>query len=218
MVKMIKFPRLSLKIPKSRRARIVVIVLLSLFFVFGFLILKNAFGATRTWDGGGDGISCPGEEYSWSCDENWSTDTIPGASDTALFDGTSDKVATVDASFAGSVAGVDVNSGYDGTITQATSLTVGSSNFDQDGGTWDGGAEILDINDGDFTVSGGAHTGTTGTWTIERSLIYSGGTLDVSGSTISFDDSSNADDSTITCTGSFSPASLVLVKTSDGGF
>ncbi|MDO8335489.1 MAG: hypothetical protein Q7T74_01750 [Candidatus Saccharibacteria bacterium] len=184
--------------------------------LFLFVFVFPAQGAVRTWDGGGADGTCggaAGDGNKWSCALNWSTDTLPGASDVATFDGTSTKDATIDAGFTGSVAGVDINSGYTGTITAARSLTVGSSNFDQASGTWAGGAQTLDINDGSFTVSGGVHTATTGTWTVERSFTSSGGTLTMTGATVTFDGSTTDDDSTVTCTGSLG-GSVVIAKTS----
>lgn len=166
-----------------------------------YIVVRQSYAVTRTWDGEGTEGSCPGNADGWSCAQNWSADTVPTASDIATFDNTSDKDATIDAGFAGSVAGVDINSGYDGTITAARSLTVGSSNFDQASGTWAGGSQTLDINDGSFTVSGGSHTGTTGTWTVERSFTSSGGTLTMTGATVTLD-GTGSDSSTISCTGS----------------
>ena len=176
---------------KQGRTKRLFLSLFLLFFIitplFVFVIVRQAQGAIRTWDGEGTEVSCPGNSNGWSCAQNWSADTIPGSSDVATFDGTSDKDATIDASFGGSVQGVDINSGYDGTITAARSLTVGSSNFDQASGTWNGAAQTLDINDGSFTVSGGSHTATSGTWTVERSFTYSGGTLTMTGATVTLD-------------------------------
>lgn len=84
-----------------------------------------------TWDGGG-------ATNNWSEAANWSGDTVPGSGDIAVFDGTSTKDATIDAAFAGSVAGMQINAGYTGTITQASgvSLTVGSSGYTQTVGTF----------------------------------------------------------------------------------
>src|SRR5436190_1716771 len=51
--------------------------------------------ATATWTGNGT-------TNNWSQAANWSTNTVPGAADTVVFDSTSGKNATVDSSFAGS--------------------------------------------------------------------------------------------------------------------
>ena len=55
-----------------------------------------------------------------------------------------------------SVAGIDINSGYTGTITQTngTTITVGTSNYDQATGTFTGGdnTSTVDIN-GNLIIS-----------------------------------------------------------------
>nr|MBP9752010.1 hypothetical protein [Candidatus Moranbacteria bacterium] len=90
----------------------------------GLLYWKIAYGVTRTWDGGGVDGTCggAGTANNWSCAANWSGDTAPTSNDIALFDGTSTKNATINANI--SVAGIDINTGYTGTITQSGSYTV----------------------------------------------------------------------------------------------
>ena len=106
-----------------------VVLILVLIVSYTFYVTYVA-AATRTWDGGG-------VTNNWSDCDNWSSDTCPGSSDLAQFDGTSTKDATVDGSFSGSVDGVDINSGYTGTITQARDLTIFDQNYNQADGTWD---------------------------------------------------------------------------------
>ena len=67
----------------------------------------------------------------WSEAANWSTDTVPGLNDTAMFNNTSDKNATIDLSI--SVGRITIN-GYRGTINQGADLKVG--NFTQAGGAF----------------------------------------------------------------------------------
>src|SRR5882724_9235511 len=55
--------------------------------------------ATLTWTG-------LGTTNNWSQAANWSTNAIPASADTVVFDSTSGKNATVDASFAGTVTQV----------------------------------------------------------------------------------------------------------------
>jgi hypothetical protein len=203
---------------KSRKglAIRVLVVFVLLIPAFYIIYVLQAHGATRTWDGEGTEITCPGNSAGWSCAQNWTTDTVPTSADIAAFDGTNTKDSTIDAGFAGSVAGVDINSGYDGTITQATSLTVGTSNFDQAAGTWNGGSQTFDIN-GSFTVSGGVHAATTGTWTVLLNFTYSGGTLTMTGATVTFDDSTLFQDSILTCSaGGGTLGGTVGVNKTDG--
>lgn len=179
----------------------------ALFFasLFLFFTSQPAFAVTRTWDGGGG-------DNNWFTAANWSGDTRPGSSDIAQFDSTSTKDSTVDGSFAGSVAGVVITSGYTGTITQSRSLTVGSSNFAQGGGTWSAGSQTLTVN-GTFTVSGGTHTATTGTWNVQSDFTYSGGTLTTTGSTLTL--TGTTQNSAVTC-GGHSAFNLTINKTSTG--
>src|SRR3989344_3304908 len=139
----------------------------------------------------------------------------PASGDIATFDPDCDNGATVDSAF--SVQGINIVSGYVGTITVNAGVTVGSSSFIQADGIWTGNAQTLDINDGSFTVSGGTHTATTGTWSVERSFTSSGGTLTMTGATVTFDGSDSTDDSTLTCTGSLG-GTVNLAKTGRGDF
>ncbi len=133
-----------------------------------FWSANQAHAAVVTWDGGG------GVDTNWSTGLNWSTDSPPGASDVATFDNTSDNDSTIDASFAGSVAGIDINSGYDGTITQARSLTIGSSHYDQADGTFTGASQDITISGG-VTISGGTFNGTSGTLTFTGNWTHTAG-------------------------------------------
>lgn len=193
---------------KRSKKRVLSETLLSLLVITGiagFIIVRSTQGATYTWDGEGTDITCPGNEYGWSCADNWSSNTVPTASDIAQFNNTSDKNATVDASFAGSVAGVTVASGYDGTITQAAALQVGSSHFSQAAGTWDtDGFAITVVSDGNFTVSAGSMDATGSTISTERNFTHSGGSLISSGATLNFTSSGFTDSSIMTCSGIFS--------------
>lgn len=148
--------------------------------VLALLLVADASAATRTWDGG-----C-GAETAWSCAANWSENTVPGAEDTAVFDGTSANNSSVDASFAGTVAGVSVNIGYTGTISLGRSLAV-SGIFLQGAGTFTAGSQTLSVktltlNNGSFTASSGT-THVSGTLKIAATSTFSanGGTMDFNG-------------------------------------
>ena len=90
--------------------------------------LPQAQAATVTWDGGGADGTCggnAGDGNKWSCGLNWSTDSVPGIADTALFNGTSTKNVTIDS--AQTIAALTMTTGYTGTMTQAASITVNGS-------------------------------------------------------------------------------------------
>jgi len=107
------------------------------------------------WDGGG-------ATNNWSEAANWSGDTVPGSGDVAIFDGTNTEDATIDAGFAGSVSGLQINAGYTGTITQAAALTVGSSGYSQSTATFTGGSSTLTVQ-GNFSLTGGTFNAPSGT-------------------------------------------------------
>ena len=76
-----------------------------------------------------------GATNNWSDAGNWSKDAAPGSGDTVVFDGHSGKNATVDSAFAGTVAAVQINSGYSGTVSLNQSLTVTGA-FTEQAGTY----------------------------------------------------------------------------------
>lgn len=77
----------------------------------------GAASATAVWDGGGS-------TNNWSEAANWVGDTIPIAVNNVIFNGTSSKNATIDASFAGTIKSITLADGYTGEVTLARSLTV----------------------------------------------------------------------------------------------
>ncbi len=179
---------------KMKNRKAISILVLLLMIGAGLAYWKIAYGVTRTWDGGGTDGTCggAGTANNWSCAANWSGDTAPTASDIATFDGTSTKNATINANI--SVAGIDINTGYTGTITQSGSytVTVGTSHYNQADGIFAGGSGTIDIN-GTFTLSNGTFTSTSGTLEVGRAVstdetifALSGGTFNHNDGTINF--------------------------------
>jgi hypothetical protein len=195
---------------KQHQKTIAAIILLALVSgILFYAFVANA--AVRTWDnGGGDGL--------WSTCTNWSSDTCPTSADIATFDGTSTADATIDAAFAGSVAGIDINSGYTGTIRQQRNLTIGANSYAQDSGTFLQGPFTFDINDGSFSLGAGTFSTATGTDSIERNFTVSGGTYTASSTkTLIFDGTGSSENSTFTYSGVF-PGILRMGKTNDLAF
>jgi len=156
-------------------------------FLFAFVVAQALFylsalparAAVIVWDGGG-------ATNAWSEGANWTGDVAPGAADIATFDGTSTKNATIDAGFAGSVAGIDINTGYTGIITQARTITVGTSNYDQAAGTFTGSADTMTVN-GTFTLSSGTFTAPSGTLQLASNFTHTaGGTFAHNSGTVVF--------------------------------
>ncbi|MBI4408045.1 MAG: cadherin-like domain-containing protein, partial [Candidatus Kerfeldbacteria bacterium] len=162
----------------STSALVVVAFLTTIVNVF-FLTAQPVYAVVRTWDGGG------GADTLWSNCANWSDNTCPTSSDIATFDATSTNNVTIATTLTGSTApaGIDINTGYTGIITQNTgvSVTVGSSGYDQADGTFTGGNSAITIN-GAFTLSSGIFTSTSGTLTVSGNWTHTaGGTFSSSG-------------------------------------
>lgn len=135
-----------------------------------------------TWDGGGT-------TDNWSDCANWVGDACPTASDTVVFDATSAAAphnnSTIDAGFGSAIGGITIATGYTGTITQGTALTIGSGGYTEASttGTWTGGSSALTIN-GAFSITAGAYTPTSGTWTLNGNFSMTGGTMAGTGKTL----------------------------------
>lgn len=130
-------------------------------FLCSFALTQRTYAAVVTWTGSG-------ATNNWSEAANWSTvTTIPTSADVATFDATSMKSVTVDASI--NVSGINIAAAYLGTITQASgvTITIGSGNYSQAGGTFLGGNSTIDLN-GTFSLSGtGAFTSTSSGFTVQ---------------------------------------------------
>jgi len=80
----------------------------------------------RIWDGGG-------LTNNWSDAANWSGNATPESGALILFNATSVKNATIDASFQGRIYSITIEAGYTGTIGQYSDLTIEGS-YSQSGG------------------------------------------------------------------------------------
>jgi hypothetical protein len=176
-----------------------------------------------------------GTTTNWSDAANWSTGAVPDAAATVVFDGTSSKNATVDAGFAGTVAGVEIDKGYSGTVALNEGLTV-TGTFTEQAGTYNangyttavtglttvsGGAYLTATGaqtfTGGLTVAGGKFTGSTGTVTTANVTLAGGnltapsGTLDVTGGNFTYTAGTfNANRGTVTYTGNGTAPTLSL--------
>ena len=157
-------------------------ILLSSAFIL-FFLPASASAATLYWVGGnGDSVNTNANDWSTSnpaaCnDGGGDAGAVPGASDIAVFDADCDNNAVIDSAW--SVAGINLNSGYTGTVTQNNSvtLTVGTSGWTHAGGTFAGGDSTIDLN-GSFTLSAGIFTSTSGTMDVLNNWTHtSGGTF-----------------------------------------
>src|SRR6184192_2741647 len=164
-----------------RTGLVIILMALSITFVISYRFSVHAALATKTWDGGGS-------TNNWSEAANWSGDTVPGTADTVVFDGTSTKNATIDTNI--SVTGIQINTGYTGTITQSGSstVTIDVAGFFQSSGTFTGGSGAIDIN-GNFALSGGTFAASSGTTFFGGQFASDqpGGTFNHNGGTVVFD-------------------------------
>jgi hypothetical protein len=146
--------------------------LLLLLFSFG------SKGANITWNNlNGDN--------NWNTAGNWSTNTVPGPADVAIFNGTSTANCNLNADV--NVRGVSITAAYTGTITQLSNYTIniGISNYAQAGGNFVGGTGTISFDStATFTLSNGTFTSTsgdliiTGNRTINQTILnYTAGTF-----------------------------------------
>ena len=179
--------------PKGRKA---VFLIAGFFLLLVLLVLPSeTHAASRYWVGSAGGNTS--DTANWSATSGNACGvgggaSVPGTSDIAVFNTECDNSATINANL--DVAGIDINTGYTGTITQNTliTVTVGASDYNQADGTFAGGDAAIDIND-PFILSGGTFTSTSGTMTVDDSFTISGSpTFDANGGTVTFDGSGGA--------------------------
>ncbi len=119
-------------------------------------------GALRYWVASSAGT--------WNTTDNWAASSggssgasVPGSTDNVVFDSAGTQNCTIDATV--DVLGIDIQSGYSGTISQgANAVAIGSSGFSQADGIFTGGTETITLDwEADFTLSGGTFTCSSGT-------------------------------------------------------
>ena len=175
-----------------------ILITLIVFFLLALSVSTkpHTASAATLWWVGNDGANA-------SVASNWKTSaptsgtgcgsgdasTPPGSADTMRFDTDCDNGMTLDASFVSPVSAVTIDSGYSGTITQTTDLTV-SSTFTTSGGTWNVSNKALTVTS-TFTMNTGSTVyPSSGTTTFSAAFAVNGGTWnkDVNpGGTVVFD-------------------------------
>jgi hypothetical protein len=158
--------------------RIITITVFSFLCVF---LSNEVHAAKRYW------IKNTGAK--WNNTANWSATSggaggasVPGASDTAYFDGNGTGNDTLDVNI--SIKYLSVAGGYTGTIIQGTyTVTIGTTGATLSGGTFSGGSASITVS-GPLTISGCAFTSTSGTLTSSSSITYSSGSFTHNSGTI----------------------------------
>ncbi|MFN4896123.1 MAG: beta strand repeat-containing protein, partial [Pseudomonadota bacterium] len=155
------------------------------------LVLDGTPAGAKTW--------LPTSGNLWSEPNNWSPSGVPTSSDIAYFDGAfSTQNCTIDVS--ANVAGFRIASNYTGTITQNSTalLVVGTTGFRQEGGTFQGSAAEIEVNN--FTLISGTFRAPSSTMTVLSTVeadktvfTFSGGTFTHSSGTLRFRTSPSSD-------------------------
>ena len=145
-------------------------------------LCAEVFSANKVWIGGTD--------TTWNTAGNWSASGVPGTTDSVVLDSQATKNCGLNS--AGSVNRFTIKSNFTRTFYQLTNtLTVGAGGFSQAGGTFTGGNSTITIN-GDYTLTGGTITSTTGNlavagvWNTANSGAFTvnGGTFTHNGGTL----------------------------------
>lgn len=117
-----------------------------------------------------------GGNSNWNTAANWSGGVAPNSTQVPTFNSTycgatCNATVNVDPN----VRGVRTTSGYFGTITQnaGVAMTIGSSGWIQNGGTFSGAASSITIN-GSFALNAGGFTSTSGTLSIQNNFTQAG--------------------------------------------
>jgi len=131
------------------------------------LVQLNTFAAAIIWtNASSDG--------NWNTATNWSTNTIPGAADIAIFDATSIDNCSLNSAI--NVAGFHIDAGYVGVVSQlaGNSITIGNSNFSLADGSFIGGNSTFTCNS-DFILNSGSFTSTINELILKKDISYNGG-------------------------------------------
>lgn len=128
-----------------------------------------------------------GGDANWNTAANWSGGVVPGSSNIAVFDDDNKTLCRTNCSptinLSISVKGVQIRAGYKGTITQGAgfTVTVGSSGWSQNGGTFTGSnADVtcngpVDLTAGTFNAPSANFSANT-TYSISGSAVFNAGT------------------------------------------
>ncbi len=120
---------------------------------------KNSLGNTG-WEFAGAVWTGNGNNSNWSNGSNWDGGWIPGVGDLVRFGSLSGN-AVVDGNFAGAVAGLSLEAGYNGTVSLERDLTI-TGNVVLAGGTLNAGSQTITVG-GNWSNRGGSFNAGTST-------------------------------------------------------
>jgi Concanavalin A-like lectin/glucanases superfamily len=168
----------------SRRSGVVLALL-----AFGCLSSRLAYARTCTWSRAGSAGTFV-TAANWTCS---SGSGPPASADDAIFDGTSSQNCTIGASI--SVTSLQINSGYTGTVTQGSGITIMTAGALSKAGTGtftgDSGATSSITVGGNFALSAGTFTSTAGRLEVAGTFSQTGGTFAPSSGTVALSSTSS---------------------------
>ncbi len=150
-----------------------------------FAFIKNPLIPTYWTGAAGTGL--------WNNSANWSAGVVPGSKNLAIFDST--KCSGANCNVTINVAGISMVSGYTGTITHNSGITVivGAWGWRQAAGTFTKSVSPVTINGGTFVLSGGTFNAGTGNFRINadpqgdvKVFDYTGGSFNPGTGTLIF--------------------------------
>jgi len=128
-------------------------------------ILDNSY---RIWSGNGT-------TDNWSDAYNWTGGVTPDASSHVIFNSTSTKNSSIDASFVGSIKSISIESGYTGTVTIGRTFTVEGNVSIESGTLYQSGYDMY--ISGDFYST--FETGSSPGFYAQSGTVFFNGTLEV---------------------------------------
>lgn len=141
----------------------------------GMVIAFGNLSNVAIWDGGG-------ADNNWNTAANWVGNVLPLSTDTVIFDATSVKNCNLNANVA--VAGISINDGYSGTVSQNGHALTTTGGITTHAGTYSGSTGATTIG-ADLTVLGGSFVATNATTTIGGNLLQNG-SFNANGGTVRF--------------------------------
>ncbi|MDZ4217082.1 MAG: LamG-like jellyroll fold domain-containing protein, partial [Candidatus Gracilibacteria bacterium] len=122
----------------------------------------------------------------WNTGSNWSGGVVPGPSDVALFEASSNINCSVDVAV--DVKGIDIQVPYSGTISQnAYTMAIGSDGLKQASGVFTGGSATITIGSaGNFNLSGGTFNAPSANFSVDGDWTRDGGVFNRGTGTVTF--------------------------------
>ncbi|WP_331963647.1 T9SS type A sorting domain-containing protein [Ohtaekwangia sp.] len=126
----------------------------------------------------------------WNNRSNWAIApggqggaTVPSSADVVIFDGANDGPCLIDVDV--SIASLDVQSAYSGTVNQGSHPMVVGDNATFSGGVFQGGSAVVRVI-GDMAISGTAFTSSSDTLDLKKNFSFESGAFNHNNGTVKF--------------------------------